>query len=423
MKKRIGLFFFLISFSFLPALAGTVRVITLDDHLINPVIQEYIEENLKKAKANKEAALVIKINTPGGLLKPTQEITKKILNSNLPVITYVWPKGARAASAGTFIGYASTVLAMSPSTHIGAAHPVLGQGSLGDMAEEAKTKLINDTLAWAKSLAEAKKRDWQPLKKMVKESKSFTSREALEKGIIDLKAENLETLLKNINQKEILGKDLVLPFQEPDLKFVGLTRRQNFLNILLSPNLAYLLFTLGTLGLISEITNPGFGFPGIAGLICLTISLYALAMLPVNYAGIILLVLGFIFLIAEAFTPSFGLFGLAGLISFVLGSLFMFRGPAGFQVHLGIILPIAALAAVWNVFVLSKVAQIRIKQPQTGKEGLIGKTGTAYTDIEKEGKAFIHGEIWQAESSQKIKKEEKIKVITVKGLKLIVEKV
>ncbi len=422
MRRKVVIFFlFFLFFPFLPGFAQGIRVITIDDYIISPVVQEYIKDNLRLAEINNEEALVIRINTPGGMLQPTQKIVKEILNADVPVITYVWPAGSRAASAGTFIGYASSVLAMSPSTHIGAAHPVSGQDSFGETSEQVKEKLINDTLAWAKNIARARNRPYAPLKEMTKESKSFTEKEAIEKKVADLTAQNLRELLEKINQAELLGTESLLSVQDDNLKFVELSGRQKFLNALMSPNLVYLLFTLGMLGVIFEVTNPGFGFPGIAGLICLIISFYAFSVLPINYAGIALIALGLIFLIAEALTPSFGLFGGAGIVSFILGSLFMFRGPAEFTVHLGVILPLAVLIGAWNIFILGKIVQARIKQPQTGKEGLIGKIGTAQTEIKNKGKIFIHGELWEAQSNQKIKKGEKVKVVAVEGLKLTVK--
>lgn len=421
MVKKVLLTLIFLFAGILPGLSQDIRVLTIDNYIINPIIQEYIETNLEEAQDNNEAALIIRINTPGGLLAPTQEIVKSILNAKIPVITYVWPKGARAASAGTFIGYASSVLSMGPSTHIGAAHPISGQGSWGETSDQMQKKLLNDTLAWAKNIAEAKNRPYQPLEDMTKESKSFTENEAMEKGFVDLIADDLQSLLEGINQRNLLKLEEPLPTTEDNLKFIQLTPRQTFLNFLMSPNLVYLLFTLGMLGLIFEITSPGFGFPGIAGLICLITSFYAFSILPVNYAGIALITLGILFLVVEAFTPSFGLFGGAGLISFVLGSLFMFRGPDEFTVNLSFIVPLAVAIGIWNLFILSKIIQARIMPPQTGKEGLIGKTGKAYTKIGKKGKVFIHGELWNAESDKEIKKGKEVEVVEIEGLKLTVK--
>ncbi len=421
MVKKVLLTLIFLFAGILPGLSQDIRVLTIDNYIINPIIQEYIETNLEEAQDNNEAALIIRINTPGGLLAPTQEIVKSILNAKIPVITYVWPKGARAASAGTFIGYASSVLSMGPSTHIGAAHPISGQGSWGETSDQMQKKLLNDTLAWAKNIAEAKNRPYQPLEDMTKESKSFTENEAMEKGFVDLIADDLQNLLEGINQKNLLKLEEPLPTTEDNLKFIQLTPRQTFLNFLMSPNLVYLLFTLGMLGLIFEITSPGFGFPGIAGLICLITSFYAFSILPVNYAGIALITLGILFLVVEAFTPSFGLFGGAGLVSFVLGSLFMFRGPDEFTVNLSFIVPLAVTIGIWNLFILSKIIQARIMPPQTGKEGLIGKTGKAYTKIGRKGKVFIHGELWNAESDKEIKKGKEVEVVEIEGLKLTVK--
>lgn len=425
LMKRLILLIFTFFIVLAPsAFSKKLQVLTIDNHIINPAIQEYIEDNLEKAESGNYAAVIIRINTPGGLLKPTQNIVKSILNSEIPVITYVWPKASRAASAGIFIGYASSVLAMTPSTHIGAAHPVLGQGSWGEIPEKMKEKIMNDTLAWAKNISKERNRPFEPLKKMIEKSSSFTDKEAKENKITDLIAGDLNELIKKTNNKEIKwkGKNLTLPEEKSAFEFIKLTPRQKILNALLTPKLAYLLFTLGTLGLIFEVTHPGFGFPGIAGLISIVIALYAFSALPVNYAGIALIILGIIFLIAEAFTPSFGLFAASGLTSFILGSLFMFRGTAGFKIPLSFILPLAAVIGVWNVFVLGKIIQIRIKRPQTGTEGLIGKEGQAHTDIKEKGKVFIHGELWNAKSKKQISQGESVEVTKVNGMTLEVKK-
>ncbi|HEC70013.1 MAG TPA: nodulation protein NfeD [Candidatus Omnitrophica bacterium] len=422
MKRLVFLFFFLLNFSSL-SFSQEIRILTIKDYIINPVIEEYIRENIKSAEEN-SSYLLIRLNTPGGLLKSTQNIVKEILNAKIPVITYIWPKGARAASAGTFIGYASSILAMAPSTHIGAAHPVLGGGSWGKLSIELQEKIMNDTLAWAKNIAKERNRPYNFLEEAIKKSKSLTEEEALKRRIIDLIAEDLDELLKKVEGKKIKldNEEIILSLKNVKTKFVELNPRQKFLNTLLEPNIAYLLFTLGFLGLIFEFTHPGFGFPGIAGVICLVLALYAFSILPVNYAGLALIILGLIFFIVEALTPTFGVFTLSGLVSFILGSILLFREPQIFQVSLKVIAPLGLAIAVWGLFILGKVLQARLKKPQTGKEALIGEVGQALTDIYNIGKVFIHGEVWQAKSKEKIEKGEEVEVVGTKGLVLEVKK-
>ena len=424
--KKIAISIVIIAVFILPCFgfAKDIRVLTIKDYIINPVTEEYIIDNLKRAEEEKSLALVIRLNTPGGLLKSTQNIVKEILNSKIPIITYVEPKGARAASAGTFIGYASSILAMAPSTHIGAAHPVLGGGSWGKVSSEMQDKIMNDTLAWAKNIAEERHRPLDFLEEAIKESSSLTAKEALRRQVIDLIAKDMDDLLMKIEAKTISlpGKEVVFSSKSAEIKYVDLTPRQNFLNTLLDPNIAYLLFTLGFLGLIFEVTHPGFGFPGIAGIICIILALYAFSVLPVNYAGIALITLGLVFFIVEAFTPTFGVFTLAGLTSFVLGSIMIFREPQVFRVSFKIIVPLTVTISLWSIFILGKVLQIRLKKPQTGKEALLGETGVAYTDIDNKGKVFIHGEIWDAKSDEKIQKGEEIEVKQIQGLLLKVKK-
>lgn len=422
-KLSVLLAFFLVITAGL-AYSQNIKVITLKDYIINPVSEEYIKENITKAEEENSSALIIRLNTPGGLLKSTQNIVKDILNARIPVIVYIWPKGARAASAGTFIGYASSILAMAPSTHIGAAHPVLGGGSWGKVSKEMQDKIMNDTLAWAENIAEEKHRPLDFLKEAIEESTSVTEKEALKRKVIDLVAQDLDDLLRKIENKKIIiaDKEIIFSSKNSQLELTELSGRQKFLNALLDPNIAYLLFTLGFLGLIFEVTHPGFGFPGIAGVICIILALYAFSVLPVNYAGLALIILAVIFFIVEAFTPTFGLFTLAGLACFILGSVMLFRGPETFRVSVKVILPLAVSISLWSVFILGKVLQVRLKKPQTGKEALLGETGLALSDIHKEGKVSIHGELWDAKSKEEISQGEEVEIIDIKGLVLEVKK-
>jgi len=424
MKKIILILVFPIFFlSSLLVKAQQLKLITINDYIIGPPTVEYISRALKEAQED-NAILIIQLDTPGGLLKSTQKITKLFLNSPVPVVTYIAPKGARAASAGVFISYASHILAMAPSTHIGSAHPILGGGSWGKLSKEVKEKIINDTLAWAENLANQRNRPVKFIKEAVRKSISITEKEAKRLGICKIVAKNLEELKEKLEgvKVNINGKTLSLATKNSSIQTIPFSGREKFLNIIIDPNIAYLLLTLGFLGLIFEVTHPGFGFPGIAGILCLILSLYALTILPVNYAGIALIILGIIFLVAEAFTPTFGMLTLAGITSLFLGSLFMFNQPHLVKVSYKIFVPVILSFVLLSLFLLGKVISSQRQKPKTGVEGLVGEEGIALTDIDKEGKVLIHSEVWNAFSSDKIKKEEKVVIERVEGLNLFVKR-
>jgi len=408
-----------------PLVANKAKILTIDNYIINPVTVEYIKRGLKKAE-DSSAVLVLKMDTPGGLLKSTQEIVKLILNAKVPVVTYVYPKGARAASAGVFVGYASHILAMAPSTHIGAAHPIIGGGRWGSLDKETKEKIINDTLSWAENIAHLRNRPVSFIKEAVNKSTSITEKEALKKRVCDLIAKDLDHLWEKIDGRVITaeGKDFKFATKKNvQVEEIPLTTREKILNALIDPNIAYLLLTLGFLGLIFEVTHPGFGFPGIAGLICLLLSFYALSVLPGNYVGLCFIVLGIILFVVEAFTPTWGMFTLGGVASFLLGTLMIFNQPEVIRVSVKVFLPIVLFFAGISFFLLGKIVLAQRQTSSVGKNGLLKAVGEAITDIsEGEGKVSIHGEIWRAYSHQAIKKGDKVRVEKVEGLNLYVRK-
>ncbi len=419
-KLGVGVFF-LLSPSFL--FASTLNVLTIKGLIINPVIQEYIEEGIRKTEQI-QGYLLIRIDTPGGLLKPTENIVKMLLNARVPVICYVWPQGARAASAGSFIAYAGNILAMAPNTHIGAAHPVIGGGRWEEIGKTLQEKITNDTLALARNIAHARSRPYSFIKKTIKESLSFTAEEAKAQKAVDFIASNLKELLRDINNFHIvLGGDrtIVLHTKDIDINYITFSPRQKFLNAITDPNIAYLLFSLGFLALLFEITHPGFGLAGVSGIIALLLAFYAFQILPTNYAGLALVGVGIIFLIAEAFTPTFGLLTGAGLICFILGSVMLFPHSKIIHLPLKTIIPLAVLAFIWTNFILVKLIQIRKQRPLNGKEALVGKIGTAKTNILRHGKVNVEGETWNAKSSRLIKAGAEVVIKKVEGLRLIVE--
>ncbi len=402
-----------------------VAVVDINDMIINPVVHEVLAQAIQTAQKENAQCLIIRMDTPGGLLESTHKIVKEIMNSPLPVVVYIWPQGARAASAGVFITLSSHVAAMADSTHIGAAHPVVMNKSWGSVDNQMQEKITNDSVAWIESLAKARGRNVRWAKQAVTESVSITEKEALKLGVIDLVAKDLNALLAELDKKtvETATRKVTLHTKEAQLEFITLSFRQRFLNHLINPNLAYILMTLGFFGLLYEITHPGFGFSGLAGIISLLLAFYAFQVLPTNYAGVFLIVLGICFFIIEAFTPTFGAFTLAGIASFVFGSTILFNQPSEFlKVSLKIIIPVAISLGLISTFLITLTVKAHRRKTISGGEALIGQIGLAKTNISAKGKVFIHGEIWDAESSEKITKGEKVVIEKVEGLKLYVRK-
>ncbi len=428
MKRSLLLGFFLLLYLFglrnQVFAQNKVVVLSVEDYIINPIIYEYICAGLKKAE-EENAPLLIKLDTPGGLLESTRKIVKKILNSDIPVIVYVYPQGSRAASAGVFITLSAHIAAMSPSTHIGSAHPVIMNKSWGQIDEELKKKVINDTLSWVENIAKKRKRNVRWAKKAVEESVSADETQALRLKIIDLIAQDTPELLKKLDGRmvNLNGKNIFLKTKGARLISLEMSLRQKLLNALINPQIAYILMVLGFFALLYEVTHPGFGFPGIFGVIALLLAFYAFQVLPVNYAGLSLIILGIIFLIVEIFTPTFGLFTAGGLSCLILGSLMLFNQKVPFlKIPLKFILSLTISISIITLFVLTKAVSIQRKKPLTGKESLIGKTGVALQDIEGEGKIELDGQIWTAKTKDKIKKGEEVSVEKIEGLKLVVKK-
>ena len=402
-------------------------------------------QTIQQAETENAECLIIQLDTPGGLLESTRNIVKGIMNADVPIVVYVSPSGARAGSAGVFITYAAHIAAMAPSTHIGAAHPiVLGEGGRmkkiirrfqksqreglkEEILEEENPlsqKIVNDTLAWISTIAKTRKRNEAWAKKAVIESASITQDEALKKNVIDVVARNLNDLLQKIDGKKVIlpSGTKTLHTKNVTLITLPMTTRQKVLSVISHPNIAYFLMLFGFLGLIFEFTHPGIGFPGIGGAICLVLALYAMQTLPTNYAAIFLIALGILLLIFEMKVMSYGLLTLGGVIALTLGSLLLYDTPYGFmRVPLQIIFPIVAAITVIVVFLVGLAVRAHREPVTTGQEGLIGKIGVAQTSISPKGEVFIHGEIWKAESKEPVKKGNRVKVYSVEGLTLQVK--
>ena len=425
-------------------LAGDVnrRAILLDvQGPIGPATAEYLINALDKSTDRNAELVIIRMDTPGGLDASTRDIIKAILNSPVPVATFVTPGGARAASAGMYILYASHVAAMSPATNVGAATPVSiiggeqpGQkpaqseddedaGTEPDMGNAMTRKVVNDAVAYARGLANRHGRnaDWAEL--AVREAASITAEKALETGVIDLIATNIGDLLTQIDGKtiEVRGRDWVLDTASLQIEQLKPNWKAELLGVITSPTVAYLLLLIGIYGLFFEGYNPGAVFPGVIGAICLLLALYAFQMLPVNYAGFALLALGIILMIAEAVAPSFGVLGIGGIISLVIGSIILIDTDVpGFTVSRPLIGALALLGAFGLMGIIGIALKARLRPVVSGQEQLIGASGAALTDVYHEGEVFVHSERWSAVSDSPIREGQVVVVTGIDGLTLTV---
>jgi membrane-bound serine protease (ClpP class) len=439
--------------------AARVNVIELDNKIVSPVTERYISHAIERSESDGAVCLVILLDTPGGLLESTRTIVKRMMNAKVPIAVYVAPSGSRAGSAGAFITLAAHVAAMAPSTNIGAAHPVsmdgggpvkrlvkrvtraredgerkAGSGKPGtveeEIVEEAETdpmsdKIINDTVAWIVTIAKSRGRSAEWATKLVTESASVTETEAVKDGLVDVVAADLPDLLAKMDGRvvELAGVKVELHTKGAEVVRLPMSRRQDFLATITNPNIAYLLMMLGTLGLIFEFTHPGIGFPGIAGLICLLLALYAFQTLPVSYAAVSLILLGLVLLVAEIKVASYGLLAVGGVISLTLGSLMLFESPdPNIRVSLHVVLPAVGTIAAIILFVVQRALSAQAKPVATGAPGLLGELGVASTDLTPDGTVFVHGELWNATAARPIQQGEKIRVIRVDGLHLLVDR-
>jgi len=399
-----------------------VLVITVNG-VINPASAEYIGKSIKKANEQKHEAVVIELDTPGGLDTSMRDIVKNIIGSEVPVIVYVSPGGARAASAGVFITLAAHVAAMSPGTNIGSAHPV---GVGGKMDKAMSEKVTNDAAAYIKSLAERTGRNSKWAEDAVRKSVSATEDEALKLKIIDIVSDNLNVLLSTIDGKKVktVAGEKILKTAHVNVIREEMSLRHKILNFITDPNVAYMLMLLGFYGLFFELTNPGAIFPGVIGGIFLILAFYAFQTLPVNYAGLLLIILAIILFILEIKIISHGVLTISGVIAMLLGSLMLFESPGPFmKLSLALILPAVVMTALFFTIVLGLVYKAYKRKPVTGSEGLVGLEGIASTDITKDsGVVSLHGEIWSAYSDETISKNEKIIVESLSGLKVKVKR-
>ena len=400
------------------AAKNDIYIIEVSD-AISPGVAEYIKDGIESAENDEASCIIIELDTPGGLAESMRLIIQDILGSKVPVVVFVSPSGARAASAGVMITMAADIAAMSPGTNIGAAHPVGAGGK--DISGKMSEKVINDMVAHAKSVAESRGRNEKWVEKAIRESVSATETEALKENIIDLIAKDTDDLIRQINGRKIKDKG-VLNLDQANIVTVEPTFRTKVLRTISNPNIAYILLMIGLAGLYFEFSHPGAIFPGVIGGIALVLAFFALQTLPVNYAGILLIVLAIIFFIMEMKITSYGLLSVAGIISLLLGSLMMFKGTGpDFKLSWQVLLPTLILVSGFFVFVAGLVFRAQMSKPRTGTKGLVGEIGIVKKALAPEGKVFVHGELWNARSDQEIDENEKVRIVNVVNLMLEVE--
>lgn len=404
------------------SISPQVHLIVVDGG-INPAVDDFIKESIARAHASGARALVIQLDTPGGLLSSTRSIVKEILGAPLPVLVYVAPSGAGAGSAGVFITLAGHIAAMAPGTNIGAAHPVAGGGQevKGVMGE----KIENFTASFSETIAERRGRNTEFAIQAVRRSISITDKEALEKNVIDIIANDLRDLLKQAEGREvdINGTKQKVSFKGVRVQSFEMALRQKIIDILSDPNIAYLLLMAGILGLYMEFSNPGVIFPGVAGGIAILLALASFQILPINYAGLALILLGMTLLVGEAFLPSFGVLGIGGIISLTLGSLLLFdyRG-SDLVLDRKIVFTAVGTLSAFMIVIGYLVVKAHRRKPTLGVEGLLGEIAEVKVSLNPEGKVFVHGEYWYAEGDGEFDVGEKVKVAGFDGMILKVKR-
>jgi len=431
---RIVLKFFLFTMLVLPVAAGLggsiisasssqIEILRVEGTIV-PVIADYIDRGITRAEEQNAVACIIELNTPGGLLDSTEKIVQRIMNAKVPVVVYVSPKGAWAASAGTFITLSAHIAAMTPGTTIGAAHPVSGGGQ--EIPEDQMKKIVEFSAKWMRTIAEERGRNMEEAELAVTESKSFTDVDALNKNLVDLRAESLESLISQINGRRVVlagGKEVTINTTGYETARNEMNAIERLLQIISDPNIAYILFTLATIGLITEISNPGMIFPGVVGGISLFLAFYSLGVLEAYPGGIALILLGIGLLVAELFITSFGLLTAGGIASLVIGSLILFSGSPGIEISRGLIAGVTAGIAAFFIFVIGAIIRGQRRAKATGAEGMVGKLAIAKTPLTPEGKVLAEGELWTARTEgDRIARGEEVIISKVEGLKLRVRR-
>jgi membrane-bound serine protease (ClpP class) len=408
------------------AMAAHVEWVTIDG-AIGPVAYKIINEGLGRAESGHAEALVIQMDTPGGLLSTTRMLAKRMLAAKVPVVVYVAPSGARAGSAGVFITLAANFAVMAPGTNIGAAHPVsIGGVGGSDTSKTMSEKVTNDAAAFARTLAEQHHRNMEWAERAVRESVSATEKEALNLGIIDFIVSSRDSLLLLLDGRVATlesGPD-TLHTAHVQIKETPESLRLKFLDFLADPNIVYIFLLLGIYGLFFELYNPGSILPGVVGAVSLILAFFSLQVLPINWAGLLLILLAVILFLLEIKIISHGLLSIGGVIAMILGSIMLFdTGTTGLRVDLGLIIPASLITALFFVFVVGMGIRAQHRKVVTGKEGLIGEVGTVSVSLNLRGKIKVHGEWWEAESNVPVEAGNKVRVVEIKDMVLRVEPV
>lgn len=405
---------------------NVVNVITIDG-VINPVASEYIAKSIKQAEAENAHCLVMFLDTPGGLVTSMRQITKDMMGSKVPVIVYVAPSGARAGSAGVFITLAANIAAMAPGTNIGAASVVTMGVGADSASSTMMRKMTNDAVAYIRSLAEERGRNVEWAEKAVREAASVTATEALKLNVIDFIAPNLDSLLIMVDGKIVKTSNdtMRLATRNATINFIEMSLRYKILDVISDPTIAYILFIIGLYGLFFELYNPGAIFPGVIGGISMILAFYAMNTLPVNFAGVLLILLAIILFLLEIKIPSYGVLTIGGVISFVVGSIMLYDPQTPFiKVSWDVIAVVTMATVAFFVFAVGMGIRAQAKKKVGGREEIMESTAKALEDFQEgSGQVLFEGEIWQATSTDTVRKGEMVKVIHLDGLKMTVKKI
>ncbi|ROL57154.1 nodulation protein NfeD [Bacteroidetes/Chlorobi group bacterium ChocPot_Mid] len=427
MKSIINTILFLLIFASVSFAKNKVIMIDINSG-IGPATAEYIHSAIKYSEEQQAEALIIKLNTPGGLLESTRGIVSNLLSSEVPVVVYVAPAGARAGSAGVFITLAANVAVMAPGTNIGAAHPV-GLGGQSDTNSAMTDKITNDASAFMRTIAKKRNRNVEWAELTVRKSISATENEALDSGAIDFICPNIDSLLTAINglSVELQSTTFTINTNNVEIENYEQSWRMKLLALISDPNIAYLLLMLGIYGIFFELYNPGSIFPGVIGGISIILAAYSLQMMPVNYAGLALILLAVVLFLLEIKVPSYGMLTIGGVISILLGSLMLIEPESELEfvsISMSLIITVVILTALFFIFIAALGIKAQSKKDASGKEGLISEIGVALTDFDAKfkGKVRVHGEIWNATSDDNIKEGDEIIVSAVKNMVLSVKR-
>jgi len=413
-----------LSGSTVQAYGSEVVVLHVEDTIL-PVVADYIDRGISKAEEDDATTcVIIELNTPGGLLTTTEDIVQRIMNADVPIVVYITPKGSWAASAGTFITLSAHIAAMMPGTTIGAAHPV--SAGEEEIPEYQMEKITTFSAKWMRTIAEERGRNMDEAELAVTESKSFSDTDALESNIIDLKADNLENLIAQINGWEVTlasGEIVTIDTANYDLSRDSMNRVEDFLQTISDPNIAFILLSLATIGLITEVTNPGLIFPGVVGGISMVLAFYSLGVLNAYWGGILLIILAMGLFVTEFFTTSFGLLTAGGIASIVIGALILFSHSPGIEINRGLIAGVSIAISAFTIFVIGAIIRSQRRTSATGTEGMVNKIAIARTPLNPTGTVAVEGELWTAiAEGDQIQARDEVVITKVEELKLWVVK-